>query len=272
MQPRTPSPRLSPHGGGGSPAQEAVSPNRRASPNATDAGTVARRRHRPDPSLLTWSPHRLLMQPEAATQLALEEAEPTRYSPKHSWSPPWLSPERSSPPAPSPPTPAVERPAAPLSASGWKLPQKMDFFQPQPEPEPEPEPETQPEPQPQPQPQPPAAAGSSSPKKKPTWAKGKKRARTFTLHVHPNPCVPIDAVTDITVEAQSLADLQVKAAAQLNIACEVLVCPAVAALSEAAPLRALAELGSEEEISLYPVQCFEADGVTPLPLGDKAQV
>jgi hypothetical protein len=48
-------------------------------------------RYIPDPSLLVWSPHRLLMaetQPESVSEVR------RRYSPKHTWSPPWLSPDK----------------------------------------------------------------------------------------------------------------------------------------------------------------------------------
>ena len=44
----------------------------------------------------------------------------------------------------------------------------------------------------------------------------------------------------------------------------VLLCPgSVERLVDAAPLRALAELGSEETIGVFPLRCFEGDGVTP---------
>ena len=57
-------------------------------------------RYRPDPNLLIWSPHRLLMRPASAGRVVGGSPEPEsevrqRYSPKHTWSPPWLSPEGS---------------------------------------------------------------------------------------------------------------------------------------------------------------------------------
>ena len=102
---------------------------------------------------------------------------------------------------------------------------------------------------------------------RPSWAKGRTRSRTFTLHICPNPFLLIDGPTTIRVPAQSLAELQAATAKRLGMTgddANVLLCPgSVERLVDAAPLRALAELGSEETIGVFPLRCFEGDGVTP---------
>eukprot|EP01046_Picozoa_sp_COSAG06_P041686 COSAG06_NODE_5204_length_3641_cov_61.025936_1_plen_409_part_00 len=190
-----------------------------------------------------------------------------RYSPKHTWSPPWLSPDnKGGDRGGSPTEQQQQRSPTAVAEVGLGSPVRRLGLTPlastKTEPEPEPQVQPQPEPQLQPEPQP-----QLTPQKKPSWAKGRTRSRTFTLHVQPNPYVPSDDVTVLQIEAQSLSALQAATAQGLGMTgadMDVLLCPAVESLVDAAPLRALAELGSEEAVSVYPTRCFEGDGITPI--------
>ena len=73
-------------------------------------------------------------------------------------------------------------------------------------------------------------------------------------------------VTTVEVNAQSLADVQAGIAAKLGMGGNVTICHVVGLLADAAPVRALAELGSVQAVSVWPSRCFYTDGITPLPL------
>ena len=72
------------------------------------------RHRRPDPSMLVWSPNRLFVRTPFDT--APESEARRRYSPKHTWSPPWLSIESSMPTTEQQhsPTSAVLSPRSPV--------------------------------------------------------------------------------------------------------------------------------------------------------------
>ena len=112
-------------------------------------------------------------------------------------------------------------------------------------------------------PEAPPAVKQPQPRKKPSWAKGKKRERSFVLLVAANSELPIDEITELRVEAQTLSSLQTRVAEQLGLSEPVLVCPRAELVEEAAPLRALAELGAQDEVSVWPVRCFPETSLPP---------
>jgi hypothetical protein len=59
-------------------------------------------------------------------------------------------------------------------------------------------------------PEAPPAVKQPQPRKKPSWAKGKKREHSFVLLVAANSELPIDEITELRVEAQTLSSLQTR--------------------------------------------------------------